>query len=378
MRTDGNAARRLNDEAPDFVRLGNSASLAVSRLTRTIIREGGVRAVALIANQISNDFTDLIDELVRGRGRPATRTARALVEHLVNLASVLDSADMRERYEAHAMIVGQLEASARIGLDLLSGEDLAREEGRLSALRKETSSGADNALTKYGPRFKASWSPKNLFDRASSFALLPYYNYYRLASAVLHGSASGTLGTVSASCRNPVHRHGPALLTCPYAYHEGVAATREAVRLLAALGLGDPVAAEATLDSVLAYWPNYRRAISVVDSWLWPDTAPLGPQAVLAVARNGKRRWYLLEPEANLMVEGTLTTPIPEKQQQAIAKAINDGLADLDLRLRWLTIIVAGVHVEPIPEKSWVPSQGILVPKSYNPPRVEQVGEHPP
>ncbi|MBM0230227.1 DUF5677 domain-containing protein [Micromonospora sp. ATA51] len=322
-----------------------------------------------VFGQATNDFNDLLFDLYDGRGRPATRAARALVEHLINLCDVLADANLAERYLAHRALTPLIEAEAEVGLSLLKGREQKAEEHRLKSQARRHRQEAQEAIAKYGPGFRRSWTERNLYDRSRQYGHERFYHYYRLSSQVLHGASGGAKESIREIDGRHVHRSGSALALLPSAYAEGVRAFKIILQAMAdATPLVDATEAMKLCDALLTAWPFYRKAVLKVDRALWPASAPVGPFAVLAVSRSGKRRWFCHEPELGLIVEAhppdaDQMTEVQRKNVDLLAANIADDMfADSD---QWITIVVANVTVNPRPGAPWINAAAILVPDSF-------------
>jgi hypothetical protein len=356
--------QQLAREVPMFGYVMQHVHIEILLAARRVNQLAAHEAVQQIFNQAANDFTDLLFDLDSARGRPATRAARALVEHMVNILDVLSDDSVAQQYVDHEAVIPGLEARAAIGLNLLEGGEHRAERHRLKKLARDSKEREGKVLKQYGTAFRRSWNSENLYDRASRHGVLDSYDYYRLASAVLHGSSGGQRGTVSTVSGLTVRRLGPALGLLPPAYCEGVRAFQRILTSLRPLGL-ETAALDEGLEGLLRGWPFYRSAILRVDKRLWPDEPPESPVAVLAVARSGKRRWYHYDPHLGLVIEavqpspGALSKAQHENIENLLGQGFQDHIADED---EWLTIVVAGVNVAPIPTGRWMPAEGILIP----------------
>ncbi|WP_434090558.1 DUF5677 domain-containing protein [Micromonospora chalcea] len=310
----------------------------------------------------------MLIDLYDARGRPATRAARALIEHLVNLSDVLSDADLAERYLAHGVLAPLIEAEAEIGVMLLKGRERRAEEHRLKSQFRRHKPDVEEAIAKYGPGFRRSWTERNLYDRARKYGYEKFYHYYRLSSQVLHGASGGAKGSIRQIDGRHVHRSGSALVLLPQAYAEGVRAFKSILKVMAeATPSVDLTEALQVCDALLLAWPFYRKAVLKVDRWLWPTSAPVGPYAVLAVSRSGKRRWFCHEPELGLIVEAQPPDPgeIADTQRQnvelLIASIGHEMFSDED---QWVTIVLTDVTVNPRPGAPWINAAAVLVPDS--------------
>lgn len=323
-------------------------------------------AAAIIVNQAVNDGQDLLIELVRLRGRPATRAARALVEHVINLRTVVSDPVAADRYVSHRAVAAQVEAEAEIGLTRLQGGEHRAERHRLRKLARDSTAEAREALGRYGTRYRRSWAADSLLDRAGKVGLSDLYGYYRLSSMVLHGTVGGAAGTVSHEHKRPVHRTGPSLQLCVSAYHEGLRALAVlGEELAASRGLPDMTPLLDAIEAAANSWPAYRRAVLAIDRHLWPSEAPPGPVAVVCIFRNGVLRWYWHEPRFGVMIEADPPARgISPRREAYINEVRASRMRDWDDRDVCITIAMLGVTVNPRPDKPALPDTAMLVPRS--------------
>lgn len=358
---------RLHDLAPKLGPLMQGALWPLAVYGSLWTERSASHAGALIVNQSVNDAQDMLLDLSRLRGRPATRAARALVEHAVNLHAVLDSADAAERYYRHSVVASTIEARAAFGLSRLTGSDHRSEAHRLKKLARDTRPALNAAITDYGSGYVRGWAGASLHDRASAAGVLDLYDYYRFSSLVLHGSAGGATGTISAAYEEPVHRTGPSLALCVTAFHEGIRALDEVVQQLqAARSDLDMSPARDAVAELLDYWPSYRRAVLAIDRHLWPREAPPHPVAVLCIFRSGETRWYWHDPRFGVMVEANppAAGSLSAKQEQSLPRMIADAQDNMHPQDVCVSIAVIGVQVSPLAGKPGISDTALLVPRS--------------
>lgn len=184
----------LGKEAPDFAEDVERARYAQLYLANALVGTVGVpRAVRLIATLAASDLNDLLDDVSRGAGRSAMRVTRTLIEHQVNMHTVLASSDDAERYMAHLDQGPLLLEDAPEGFFLDEGarrsvEHLARKQAR-DARRLW-----DASVDKYGKSFERQWHPSNIRDRSDAAGRPDLYRLYKFGSAVAHGSSAGATG----------------------------------------------------------------------------------------------------------------------------------------------------------------------------------------
>ncbi|MEU4661051.1 DUF5677 domain-containing protein [Micromonospora chalcea] len=359
---------RLHREIPGFGQLVDQAHftmIVVGRRFHSVTPSG---ASLEVFGQATNDFNDLLFDLYDARGRPATRAARALIEHLINLSDVVADADLAERYLAHGVLTPLIEAEAEVGVALLKGRERRTEEHRLRSQARRNRQKAAEAIAKYGPNFRRSWAERNLYDRARMHGYEKFYDYYRLSSQVLHGASGGARASIREIDGRHVYRSGSALALLPLAYAEGVRAFKLILQTMAqATPSVDAAEAAQVCDALIAAWPIYRRAALKVDRWLWPESAPVGPYAVLAVSRSGKRRWFCHEVELGLIVEAQPPNAdeLGDAQRKNVELLIANITEDMSAREdQWITILLDGVTVNPRPGAPWVNAAAVLVPDS--------------
>ncbi|MEU8280325.1 DUF5677 domain-containing protein [Microbispora bryophytorum] len=349
-------AGTLNERAPELLR---AIEACVAELQPFILfaysASSAGHAGAVVANQAFNDFIDLCFDLCVCRGRSALREARALFEHLVNFLDVTSDPDLAKRYELHGAVAAQIEAAAKYGHEFLSGNELRGARHVLGKLARESRPDYEMAIANYGLRFRKNWANSTLKDRADRHGLGGEYDFYRLASAVLHGSAGGVKGTLSSQYERPVHRAGPALELSPLAYLKGLEYFRKFILAIAPLGVrGGEKHVVAAIDAALALWPDYRRVMMQMDRDIWPEEGPVQAMAVLGINRSGDRKWFLHDfdtgriIDAEPPVEGELTEGHKEQVQIILSR-----LPAPEYRDEWVTVAMLGVRVTPRRGASW-------------------------
>ena len=95
-------ATTLAQLAPSLAGDIDAAKSAQLHLARMVIEAKKVpRAARLICVLAAGDIGDLLDDVERGAGRSAIRATRSLIEHQVNMHTVLSSDVSADRYMAH-------------------------------------------------------------------------------------------------------------------------------------------------------------------------------------------------------------------------------------------------------------------------------------
>lgn len=261
----------------------------------------------------SNDFLDLLGDLLDGRGRSAIRSMRSLFEHLIAVEDVTADPALGARFLEHRAVVEQVAAGLTFEVEALAGKERKAEEHRLRKLRRESQSAAETAVTAYGPGYRRGWSDQDLRSRARSHGFGADYEVYRLTSSVLHGSAGGAVGTIRQDGveGRAVHRLGPALALCSLAYLRGLTYYRVIVETLVESNdrrdVADRAAALlAAIRAALALWPEYRRAVMDLDEQLWDSALPVSTlMTVLALERDGTASWWLWDLTTRVVAQVT-------------------------------------------------------------------------
>lgn len=272
----------IADECPEITK-AHTQLLATSRVFWNEILHASPdgdlsytqQAQNLILNQMINDFFDLLYETASCRGRPAMRSARSIFEHYVNFCTVSNDPIEAERYVEHGPIVEEALLSLDIyKLNVMSPKSLQKWQRRANHQLKSVTSSVANLRAKYGSGYSRGWASLNLRDRAKAHGIVNEYNFYKIASAVMHGSAKGAIGTfMQIESGAMTHRAGPALELCPLAYAFGLSFVDEA------LGQLDQTPAVAEWRKLIvglkADWERYAQTIASIEDSLLPSDEPL-------------------------------------------------------------------------------------------------------
>ncbi|SDU82583.1 DUF5677 domain-containing protein [Jiangella alkaliphila] len=358
--------QQIDDELPWL----GQATHTIKYIAMPIVREfisasAPYQAPALVFSQAFNDWMELLDEVLEGAGRPATRTARALVEHAINMADVSTSPGQAERYMDHLVIVAELQQNARIGLSKLNPKARRSVARKLEREARQAERKITEAVSRYGPSWKRSWASENLYDRASRLNLVDLYDYYRIASLVMHGAAGGSLGTRATIDGHTVHRTGPAIDLCPMAYFEGnrafLSILDSAATVRADMDFSD---LRNAVQELLDGFDDVRSAFVKIDEQTWPRTSPAEPHSVVAIARNGQVRWYWHEPIADLLFEAEQPT-LADKVQRALDQKVDDIVRSPDQYIhpgfRWVAGVFGPPALSPPRAGGWaVPAASVL------------------
>ncbi|MEV2278150.1 DUF5677 domain-containing protein [Nocardiopsis sp. NPDC049922] len=254
-------------------------------------------AILQLMNQSFNDFYDLARELQEGSGRAATRTARALIEHSINFASISSDDEMLGRYSDHYYVSVISECEAKIGANNLPSAERSSYLHELNKVDRDNRSKRDEVLSRHGASFRGSWSQKNLYERARDHDMLDFYPYYRIASSVMHGSSGGIKGTAFDVEGHSFFRLGPALKLCPLAYHEGVRAFHSLMSQLERSFPGSGVVQlKEKLRKLQVLWPKYRSAVLNLDKEVTPDSPLDVSHSCALISGTGTVKWSIVSP----------------------------------------------------------------------------------
>ncbi|MGY0537728.1 DUF5677 domain-containing protein [Nocardioides sp. YJ-D4] len=359
----------LDEELPGFGEAAGNVTLALFGLTAQVVGDQATHAaVRLLLNLAVNDFRDLLEDLKRGAGRSAMRTARSLIEHAINMHVIADDLAEASRYLEH------LDRGPAILVELEPGF------ARIEKANKKAGSSYRHALRKYGaaanrrfakavaqhgPWFRNGWTTTKLRDRAVGSGLEHLYPYYQLASLVVHGSSGGALGTVrNHSDGRSTYRTGPALEIAPVAMWAGLAAFRDVLSgLRKARPDIDPALYSGDLDSLDALWVDYFLLLTRLDNELWPREGVRPPTTVLAFTQKRTRRWYLHIPSHGVLVQADEPV-LPDWIEAQV-----DGMIDIMLAQepqlfrsdqRWLTATVPHVGLKIRADSIAIPDTALL------------------
>ena len=321
---------RIAEECPKLVQAQEDLALVLRKLVAEIVNDEGLlsatdRAQNLIFNQLLNDFLDLLYEVMTGRGRPAMRSTRSLFEHLVNHRTVSNDASEAQRYVDHAPVVDEFLYSLNLHrLGVLSSESLKKQQRENAHLKKKASRTAKKAREKYGSSYKRSWAGKNLRDRASDHNLTESYDFYRVASAVMHGSAGGAIGTFGIiQSGHETHRTGPALGLLPLSFAFGVSFFDE---FLEGLDQTDVISeARRILADLRSEFERYSHLVIQIDRGLAPPDIPL--MVVARINTLFKVEWWVHDRE-----QGRVARIDQPELSQAQKETLNGLLAELKRR----------------------------------------------
>jgi hypothetical protein len=347
--------------------VGTAVRSQAALLPAILTDNGTHQSVRLIFSQLVNDFIALMSELQAGSGRQAMRTSRTLIEHAINLHTVLSDLQEAQRYVEHLDQGPALMLDLQVGADRLDKRSRRQYLHRLRRLGRDSGRRFDAAKENWGSSFARHWSSRSLADRAERHGLEELYALYRLASLVTHGSAGGVLGNVRAHDEESggvTYRLGPALELAPVAMAAGLEAYLHALQPIANLRADiDMNAYRSGLYPLAMLWPDYFKALSAIDAEVWPDEPSHPPVAVLAVSRSGHRRWYLHLPWASMLLPGDEPDMEPwlaARLDELVDRVTSAPEEHFLPNTQWVSIRVESVTVNPIAGKP-IPDTGILL-----------------
>jgi hypothetical protein len=143
--------------------------------------------------------------------------------------------------------------------------------------------------------FTKAWHPMNLYDRAADADLSGLYEFYRLASAVTHGSAAGALGQYQVHGEDGVATYsvGVAPALVPRAFIFGVEAYLGLLSMLWE-SYPDEVDANDAGSAVRLALVTHIDAIARAAQATTARTSREGTYShILAFSAGGMRRWYV-------------------------------------------------------------------------------------
>lgn len=290
----GDLRERIDDDLPSLRQSCDIAFLASAKLAGLVVESVTCpEAIKIIFVQAFNDFSDLMTDLQGARGRSSIRAARALIEHAINMATVLDSSDAAERYLDHLNLMPMLLHAN------LPGTSDSETFKRFKAKLKKTFHGArrrfESAQRRWGSGFRRSWHATNLHDRAAQHGLAKQYEWYRVCSLVAHGAAGGSFGSTKGqhSQGNIVYRLGNSLSLAPLAYWIGVDAFLKLLGIMdtrlaftKARDFAEPV------HELLLLWPRYQEIILRYDKEAWPAHLTRSLYALVSIDSQGNYGYY--------------------------------------------------------------------------------------
>jgi len=267
-------------------------------MPQIIAQEVYNRAARVILSLAITDFDDLLHDCIRGSGRTAMRSARVLVEHTINIATVTGNEELARRYMDHLSLGDVLMADSEFPSLLLDHDRLAPTKHALKTAGRNALPIWHEALAKHGASFRRSWADRNLADRANMHGYKSLYDAYRIASLVTHGSAAGSSGHFwRTSIGTAAYSVGRSPAMVPLALAVGSTAYINGLHHLRTVD--SSVETANAVEWVNKFMGEHYRAIwdltqqfdRKMRAGLESTSAPNG-SSFLAFSRGGKRRWY--------------------------------------------------------------------------------------
>lgn len=306
-----------------------------------------------LSTQATNAFVDIVYDLRHGRGRPALTNVRSLFELLVTTLDIVGSKKLDTRYRDHEWVVLQQQAELTFELELLPTKERSALRHQQKKIKRDYRAKYDEVVARYGSSFARSWAAEDLALRAARHGLEKEYDFYRVASAVLHGSAGGIMGLRAEIESATVFRLGPALSLCPPALLQALRYYGMFVRALRQRG--GPAVPEllAKIEEARRRWQEYRRAIMRLDRSIWPDAPPAVPTVIFAFKEGGAfRQWYVHDPLAGQVCEASPPKSLPadlEKTLDELIATVSTMASPSEL----ITVALPGIAPRPRPGAKW-------------------------
>ena len=325
------------------------------------------RSTAIIRNQSTNDILSLLQLCIAGDGRAAVRTARSVFEHEVNYRTVREEHTEATRYCDQMIAVGPkyLNLMKDFSEKTLSGNQLKSARHQLQKSAKEALRRKLDLGEEYSIGLERNWSTRNLRQRAGRANLEQEYEYYRIFSAVLHGSAIGLLGSHRIySDSGIVIRTGIAPSLAPIAWDFGLASYRRILQIFGTdLNQQSIQPFVLAIDRLYSASAEFRRTTEIIDDYIWPDDS-LEPLVLLRIRVNGTRDWFVYnafnmtvatahEPQPQELIENHMRERTQDVIQSGCSQIwVFPQLAQLATRAKWqaLSTITEGERFVQFPQ----------------------------
>ena len=334
--------------------LPSYATVAISGIDSKIPTED---AKAIIHHQWMNDLISLIQTCMSCDGRSALRAARSLFEHEVNYHTVGTDPIEAARYCAHADAL--FPTVLRVVLDLeertSSGKRLKAARHHIHKATKAAATPKATVLKQYGSQFERQWATRSLRQRSEAMKLDIHYGYYRVASAILHGTTAGLIGSRREYAQSEiVLRTGITPRLGPLAWELGLGSSVRFLEMVSG-DIGAPVI-KSMLEAVQELYREssiYRAAAEDLDDHLWPDQYR-EPRLILFISPNGSRYWHLYNA-ADGVIALAETPQLPAEIERLVVEASLNA-APRDLPQLWLFPQLS----EALPGARWQQLHGLL------------------
>lgn len=344
-------------------------------------------SASTILLQGANEFQDLLLAASEGAGRRALASARTLYELSVALQDVLADPSMDERYAAWGDVADYLVTQLPLEERALRGTELKSYLHARKKAVKSSKPAYEAAIAKNGTSFRRDWTGgRTLYDRAVQHGQDDLYDFYRVASGVLHGTEAGALGLR----RHPepgfaTTRLGHALQWTPTALLYGVESfDRLAGTSSSLLAVGTSEVGSA-VRAIRHVWPDYRKAIREVDEDLWPDEPVITRVAVYGIGPNKSGRWFVWDPQLGRIAPAMEPGDIPQHAKVAIermrqeAERLNAWTDPTYPRsvLGYVSIVVEELQVERVPGEAWRHEGEVMIQDPFDRYDYKQAADEP-
>lgn len=352
---------QILEHLPEIESLAEELSTAISYFGSAAYSTRPSGAIPLVTAQAINDFVDGLWDCLAGRGRPALRATRAVFESLINLKDLLANPELEQRYMEHLDIVEAVTSEVRTTPGFLTPRERIKEFFGRRRRQKALELRATELREQYGRKFVTQWHPSDLRTRSRAHGHEAEYQFYRKASAVLHGGSAGRTGLV-ADTRGLVHyRTGPALELCQVAYPYLVKFFSNFVEEYRA------VVKDQGIDELLGALDKFRRLsnryvslVKQLDKTAWPTGPVPGPTAVAVLRGDSGPRWYLHDIANGRIREARLVQELPS-EVAALLDAM-DAVAAVSGSQEPVSVAFFGMEVEPVEDAPWIGEQQVLAP----------------
>jgi hypothetical protein len=322
------------------------------------------QALKSIMVQATNECFDLVAAAAMGEGRSALKSSRSLFDLHVTALDVSGDAVAAERYENHRWVVWNQWAQLNLEQAYLYGNDRKAHDHQAKVALRESQSEADRAIGQYGAAYRRSWINLDLRSRATNHGIESRYDLYRLASAVLHGSAGGAIGIHVQHDENVgTYRTGPALALAPIAVLAGLQDYGGIISVVENAGaIGAPVVREEILRGLEA-WPEYRSYILRLDATWWAHAPRHDVLGVLSVGPGLSRVWYLHDPLYGIVrrAKPPVLNDVQQSSLDALVNKIRAEVPDAARAKQPIGIAVEGSRPEPLIDAPWMNAGVVLV-----------------
>lgn len=332
--------------------LGNWISLVTSAHSYS---NGSTLAYA----QAANEFLDLLFDLAHGRGRPAIKASRSLFELSVTVKDILVDPEACGRYEDHRWVT----FAQAIELESMQPLRHKGDAHRRKKAARWVKPHVERVMAEYGPAFRRNWRTSNLADAAERHGLGEEYEFYRIASGVLHGAAGGVLGQyVLAGADDearPVYRTGVALALCPEAFRRGVRYFAEIVSdSVEQVGEGGVQDLLEACERVLSLQADYEEFIDELDANLWTSTVRHEVITAAVIDSVGRCSWYIHDTRRKELREALPPTDLSDAQRDSLRELIRQikgGTVEIPAnRYGQYSVMMIAVQAKPKPGSKWV------------------------